>query len=350
MSYGWPMWIDDYTYRALFEDLERTSATTAAALPDSWLQAGEYLYAAGIITPTNQTVSFDYFYRRSEAKPSLLEQSWQQSLDAGAAYSLTLEDQSGQILYTHPFTPSGGYMGITSTLLFFGEVFPYDPATARIALWHDGAELASRAVSANVPTVTILSPSGGESFTDTLPISWQGVDADVGDQLLYTIQYSPDDGNSWLMLASDWLTPSLTVEDVTWLPGSNQARVRVTASDGVNTGQAISARFSLARRAPEAHILEPPTGSTFVVGQKVALRGMALDPEDGPLSGEAQLAWTSNISGMLGTGSELALSLPEGTHRIMLTATDSDQMTGSAEVVIHVVAPQRLYLPLSFKE
>jgi hypothetical protein len=123
----------------------------------------------------------------------------------------------------------------------------------------------------------------------------------------------------------------------------------VITSDGVNTGQATSAPFSLAKHVPQVHIVEPKTGSTYRVGQPVVLHGMALDAEDGTIVDPARLVWTSSISGTLGAGPELWINtLPFGVHRITLTVTDSDQMTASDQVVLTV--GHRVYLPLVLRQ
>jgi hypothetical protein len=357
MSYGNPKWISDYTYRALMAykttHSQRRPTAMALDMPPAWAQADEYLFAVGTITPTDQTAELRAFYRISEPNPDFVARSLQQEQDDGI-YSLVLEDASGTSLYTHTFTTSvSSGMGGTVRFEAFAEVFPYHPQTARIVLRQGETELASRSVSAHAPTVTVLSPNGGEIFTDTMPISWTGSDAD-GDDLLYTVQYSRDDGETWLSVAVDWAATSLTVnvEDLSTFPGSDQARIRVIATDGVNTGEDRSdAVFTLARKPPRAYIVAPKSGSQFELGSVIVLRGRGIDAEDGSLS-ETALTWTSDLSGTLGTGKELWVSdLTMGTHRITLTATDSDGSSGSDTVTIFVgVSPSRIYLPIIVKD
>lgn len=120
--------------------------------------------------------------------------------------------------------------------------------------------------------------------------------------------------------------------DLTRLRGSNQALIRVIASDGFNSAQAQSqANFSVARHAPVASIYAPGNGHLYTGDQAVVLRGLALDIEDGMVD-DAHLSWSSNLNGQLGTGSSLtvnAAALQEGTHTISLTATDADGQTGA---------------------
>lgn len=92
-------------------------------------------------------------------------------------------------------------------------------------------------------------------------------------------------------------------------------------------------------RPPDVTITEPADGSTFEEGQTVTFRGMASDPEQGSLSGDA-LVWTSDLDGRLGTGTSVeAPSLSRGDHGIALRATDERGATRIDSVDIAVVGP-----------
>jgi len=208
-------------------------------------------------------------------------------------------------------------------------------------------------VSAHAPTVTVLSPNGGENVTNQLLISWAGADAD-GDTLRYVVQYSPDNGATWRALAANWTATSFSVDarNLALLPGSSQARIRVIASDGVNTAEDQSnAVFTVVRKSPQAHILEPLGGSEFKVGDTIVFMGTSTDAEDGPLSAMSAITWTSSLSGTLGGGTELWVSdLPTGTHRITMTVADSDGYVSTDEIIVFVgVSPGKIYLPIVLK-
>jgi hypothetical protein len=359
MSYRDSTWVSDWTYEALLGALRDAGARTPEAslpLPPAWAQASDYLFATGIISPTSQTAELDTFYLTTEPEGKFVTRSYEQELETAGSdlvYSLVLEDAQGGILYTHTFTAALllGPGGAPGTVIF-GEVFPYTPA-ARVVLKQAETELAARAVSAHAPMVTVLSPNGGETISDHLVISWSASDED-GDDLRYTVQYSPDDGATWRALAMDWLGTSFEADasDLTTYPGSDQARIRVIASDGVNTGHDQSdGVFSLARKPPQAHIFEPATGSYFEPGAMVVFRGTGVDAEDGPISEAGSITWASSLDGSLGSGGELWLNtLATGIHRITMMITDSDGNSGADAVTIYVgISPERIYLPVVVK-
>ncbi len=87
---------------------------------------------------------------------------------------------------------------------------------------------------------------------------------------------------------------------------------------------------------PTAEITFPGTGSTYFTSQKINLRGYGFDPDE--TIQDAMLSWTSNISGPLGTGSNLWVSLPVGSHTITLTARDSLGQTGDDSIVLTINA------------
>jgi chitinase len=63
--------------------------------------------------------------------------------------------------------------------------------------------------------------------------------------------------------------------------------------------------------------------------------GAGIDPEDGTLTG-ASMVWTSDKTMMIGTGTQFEAPLPQGTHLITLTATDSDKNTATDSITLYV--------------
>lgn len=87
---------------------------------------------------------------------------------------------------------------------------------------------------------------------------------------------------------------------------------------------------------PVAQIISPAKASAYTSTEQIVFTGSGSDGEDGNLSG-ASLVWDSDEYGRIGTG-ETFTSTPfsPGTYHITLTATDSEEATGTASVVITV--------------
>jgi hypothetical protein len=110
----------------------------------------------------------------------------------------------------------------------------------------------------------------------------------------------------------------------------------IAASDGTNTGTAQSASFRVTKKLPTTEITSPQTDAVFKVQDLVWLRGTAFDMDDGFLDG-GSIRWQSDRDGSLGTGVSLPITtLTRGSHRITMTATDSDGNAASRSVNITV--------------
>jgi hypothetical protein len=93
--------------------------------------------------------------------------------------------------------------------------------------------------------------------------------------------------------------------------------------------------------APVVHIDSPVHGSTYLIHDEVVLSGSAGDAEEGSLS-SASLEWSSDMDGSIGQGDIVSLSsLSPGTHRITLSAMDSEGAEGT-QTVAATVATGRL--------
>jgi len=226
----------------------------------------------------------------------------------------------------------------------FALSMPYPADTARIVLTHLGTPIATRSVSPHAPTVRLISPNGGETWTGsgTHTVTWTASDRD-GDRLHFALAYSTDGGASWIPAGSD-LTGTQHALDVSMLPGGTSVLLRISATDGVNTTNDVSdAPFTVGRKAPMAFILSPEDGARFFPGQAIWLEGRAFDLEDGTL-GDAALRWRSKRDGVLGTGKLLITTLSPGPHVVTLTATDSDGARATA--TIRLSAGSRAFLPM----
>jgi hypothetical protein len=228
----------------------------------------------------------------------------------------------------------------------FNLMLPYPPGVARIVLKKGATELAVRPVSAHAPVVTVLSPNGGETWaaSGAYTITWTANDLD-GDPLTYSVLYS-NDGQNWVPVGTTITATQLTV-NAAELAGGGVARVRVLATDGVNTSSDESdATFTVGRKGPQVFILAPVSGVRFMPGTPLWLQGYGYDLEDGTLEGAA-LRWRSDRDGDLGTGSQALVTLSPGPHVVTLTATDRDGATATASV--NVFAGSEIFLPLTIR-
>ena len=86
---------------------------------------------------------------------------------------------------------------------------------------------------------------------------------------------------------------------------------------------------------PIPHILYPATGASFYSSQAINLRGFADDLDDKPIT-DAELSWTSSISGAIGTGRSLWVTLPLGVHTITLTATNATGQAAQTSMLLTI--------------
>ena len=85
---------------------------------------------------------------------------------------------------------------------------------------------------------------------------------------------------------------------------------------------------------PSLSISAPDDGSTFPSGASVSFTGTASDPEDGDLT--ADLSWTSDLDGAIGSGGSFSATLSDGTHVISASVTDSGGNTSTDTVSVTV--------------
>jgi hypothetical protein len=163
-------------------------------------------------------------------------------------YSFEYQDAGGGVLHQQSFDLSFRLGFFDTTEAGFAFSIPYVPGAARIVIKENGVPLAQRDISFNSPTVSVVAPNGGEQIIDQTTIRWSGHDDD-GDALTYAILVSRDNGVNWEAVDAN-LTETSYVWDVSALPAGTHYRIKVVATDSVNTGQDLSdASFTIRQRA-----------------------------------------------------------------------------------------------------
>jgi hypothetical protein len=228
-----------------------TYHATGEVFRDGWLnlvRGADFVYDRdpAVLVVSGQvgksgTASFYPFARLAEA-PADLEPG------AAGAYRIRLADAGGATLFEAGFDPalwrSDPYGGPIEEEAFAYRV-EWVAGTHRVELIKDGVVLASREVSANAPQVTLTSPVGGAVFGhgQSIRVDWTAQDSD-GDALTFSLLVSQDDGESWLPIAVDLASPGYDLLTDRFDTGQSY-RVKVVATDGVNTGEAVSGAFEV---------------------------------------------------------------------------------------------------------
>ena len=193
-----------------------------------------------------------------------------------------------------------------------------------------------------MPSITLLSPSGGEKFgpKDKAIIEWAASDPD-GDPLSFNVSYSPNPNAPpeevrWLPIACGIRDTSVRWY-LKYAPGADNGQIRITVSDGFNIRTVYSNPFEVAPKPPIVSIMQPVDGQVFQEYDSIPVEGMAFDLELGILDGPA-LQWSSDVDGPLGSGRRFILEpgkLSPKVHTIILSVTDGDStLTESVSVTV----------------
>ena len=368
LAYGRNRWISDYTFRGIMNGISgvaltatnRSAALRATRAPQL-AAASDIVLVTGVITPTagQADLNYSWVYPNAALSRKLLGKwqtyaapaATQARTQAAGTYHLRLLDAGGTVLDDRTVTPveSDLHGDQTATIdqhtvQTFALTFPAPAGqVARMELLQASTLLANLQPGSAAPAVSIISPAGGETIDNSMTLSWRASDADPSDRLLFSVQYSPDNGQHWRALLSGFPnrsgtdTVSLNLGDLSGIPASTTGGlIRVAASDGYNTTLATSQPFTVTNRAPAPHI-DAPGNAPLPAGQTIVVQGSATDVEDGGLSGAA-LGWALDGTALGSGQSQTIEGLAPGSHTLTLTATDSAGKVATATQTL-TVAP-----------
>ena len=261
--------------------------------------------------------------------------------DLGGPYVLALLDSAGKALWATtihvedapPINPDDPP---PEPEIGFVERIPGIPEGARLAVFSPDGLIGDIGPSNSPPLLAVLDVSDGESMEIDLDVS------DPDDDTVWTAaMYRPDPSSPWTAVSALRVAERIVLDSTADLPASDAGELKVIATDGWHTVEAMVHDIQIPEHAPLATIIQPATGAAFAAGRPVYLEAQAIDAEDGMLEGAA-FSWTSDRDGPLGAGPGLTLyDLSEGTHLITVTAADSSGRSGQDSISI-VIGPTNL--------
>jgi len=179
------------------------------------------------------------------------------------------------------------------------------------------------------PTVKILTPANGASFSEGTAIAFSGSaidakDGDISSRLTWKSNISGQIGTGASFTRSlPTGSHTITATAVDSIGFTTQAGIVVTVAAGtVDT-------------APSVTITAPTSGTTVTAGSSVAFSGSASDTQDGVLT--SRLSWRSSIDGSIGSGGTFNRALTPGTHTITASVTDSGGLTTQRSITVYAV-------------
>ncbi len=105
---------------------------------------------------------------------------------------------------------------------------------------------------------------------------------------------------------------------------------------GNTIGSNNQVQFDYITAVPEIVITAPADESSFNSGENITFTGTSNDQEDGNIS--ANIVWTSNLDGSIGTGSSVSATLSAGTHTIKASITDADGKSAENQIIVIILA------------
>ena len=338
MAYCRPKWISDYHYKKIRNVLLNVSQRANTQAQQEALLVSGRINSDGISGQLNHAIP---------AESNNVVQA-----PGSGAYRIELRDPENKLLFSYSFDPvhvefipsetSRG--GEEADVADFGFALPRVANLGSVQLWKGKTSLATLNASP-IPDITATFEEDPND-SDKLTISWQATES-----AHINLRYSPDNGQTWQILALELTGNSFTVSK-SQLVASQNGLIEVIASDTTESRTAGLEVGEISNKAPQVEILgeeEEQTTRTIVEGQPIVLKGAAVDFEDGNIL-EDKMNWTVSPGNIEMTGHTLTIveGLPRGTYTITLTATDNDGNHSSTSVEVIAIPSNVLYMPIMF--
>ncbi len=195
----------------------------------------------GSIDSTTKQFTFEPWVKLDNAVPSAMVE------DKYAKYIVKTLDASGAVLATHNYTPTFRAVGLDETdpslapkmeREYFAFAVPC-PANAKKIVFENvtGQKVAERVISSNGPVVSIIPADQSKVEPPNVNASWSATDPDGETVFWYTVYFSEDNGAHWTLIQFESKATSTVLSNLSEKPGY---KLKVIASDGINTTEAIS--------------------------------------------------------------------------------------------------------------
>ncbi len=277
------MWIADARYYDLLTwtgakpPTQQLQARTVATTTDALLLAG------GTITHTTGEVQLLPWYQ--------LEPGTWDAPEPGP-YKLVFLNSAGQEIagYAQPFTATAtlrpaeflAAADLTSTapltdildMGLFSLKVPFSAATAKIQIVDTtgGETVLEEIVVSDAPPTLVIDTPGNATWNGPQTLTWQS------DAAHFIVSVSTDSGATWQAQAIHLSAPGYTLE-TTALPDTDQAMIRVAATDGLRTTVVVTGPFTI-DNPPQIAFVSPSDGATGVGIETSIVVGFrdAMDP------------------------------------------------------------------------
>jgi hypothetical protein len=192
------------------------------------------------------------------------------------------------------------------------------------------------------PEVIITYPNGGETFADSIAITWQAIDPDPGETslLLIDLDYSDDGGSTWSEIDSEQTNDGIYLWDISTLADGSGYLVSVMVTDttGLSASDVSDAVFTIYNPDPPVVNLIFPNGGE-ILDSSATITWTATDPDSGETelllvdldySNNGGASWVEIDSDQSNTGSYVwdLTEIPDGfNYTLRVTVTDNTALS-----------------------
>lgn len=187
-------------------------------------------------------------------------------------------------------------------------------------------------VKFNPPVPFIIKPSNNQKFIYHDTITLIGRASDIQDGFLHK------NSLKWYSNLSGFLGFGDTLKSNSLTYGYHILTLKATDSNGADSQISVKNIYFDAG-LPIVKITQPSNNQSFFYGNSLKLKGNAIDPQDGIITG-SNLKWFSNLDGNIGSGDSIQIkTLKSGNHEITLSTVDKDGFSGSDKINLTIEYP-----------